>query len=261
MKPPAWTIPAGLYLLSLAIETATAFVRLVAFGLPLWLLAKLAGTTVIALPASLLLAYLSIGPLALSLLAVAGLPGGALERFALGARQPSQRERDAFSDALAQLSDTIRAPRRWYVIDSPDLNACVIGDVLYLNRALTLDAHLAAVVAHELAHLGLDGRLTLALRRFCLPIGRDPGILAGGLSCRILEPAWLAWWRHREYRADDHATQWGHGELLAELLERTQLLDAAAPFMRERTHPYSELRIERLRRDHAISPAQTEVVK
>jgi hypothetical protein len=41
------------------------------------------------------------------------------------------------------------------VIDAPDLNACVIGDVLYLNRALITDPHLTAVIAHELAHLGL----------------------------------------------------------------------------------------------------------
>ena len=103
------------------------------------------------------------------------------------------------------------------------------------------------MLAHELAHLGLDGRLTLALRRFQLPLGRPPGILAGGLSCRLLQPAWLAWWRHREYRADAHAARLGLGDQLADLLERTQLLDTAAPFMRDRTHPYSELRIERLR--------------
>jgi Zn-dependent protease with chaperone function len=72
-------------------------------------------------------------------------------------------------------------------------------------------------------------------------------VLAGGLSCRLLEPAWLVWWRQREYRADDHAAHLGYGEQLADLLERTQLLDTAAPFMRDRTHPYSELRIERLR--------------
>ena len=79
------------------------------------------------------------------------------------------------------------------------------------------------------------------------PIGRSPGVLAGGLSCRLLQSAWLAWWRQREHRADARAARLGLGDQLADLLERTQLLDAAAPFMRGRTHPYSELRIERLR--------------
>jgi Zn-dependent protease with chaperone function len=189
----------------------------------------------------------SVGPLALSLLALAGVPGGALERFALGARRPSAREHDAITDALAQLPAGGRAPRRIYVIDAPDLNAFVIGDVLYLNRALIADLHLPAVLAHELAHLGLDGRVTLALRRFLLPLGRAPGVLTGGLSCRLLGPAWLAWWRRREHRADAHAARLGLGHELADLLERTQLLDTAAPFMRDRTHPYSELRVERLR--------------
>ena len=183
----------------------------------------------------------------LSLLALAGLPGGALERFALGARQPSQRERDAIHDALTSLPARGRAPRRVYAVDAPDLNAFVIGDVLYIHRPLTQDHHLAAVIAHELAHLGTDGRLTLALRRFCLPLGRPPGVLAGGLSQRLLAQPWLAWWRHREHRADQHAAALGLGDELADLLERTQLLDAAAPFMRDRTHPYTEHRIERLR--------------
>jgi Zn-dependent protease with chaperone function len=109
-------------------------------------------------------------------------------------------------------------------------------------------------------NLGQDGCLTLALRRFCLPVGREPGILAGGLSCRLLAPAWLAWWRHREHRADQHAAHHGHGDALADLLERSQLLDAAAPFMRDRTHPYTEHRIERLRHCQPTTPDARRVV-
>ena len=237
----------GLYLTSFAIESATALVRALLVGVPLGLLRLALNTPLASVTTDVLISYVSLGPLALSLLALAGLPGGALERFALGARRPFAREQHTITDALAQLPASERAPRRIYVIDAPERNACVIGDVLYLNRALITDPHLTAVIAHELAHLGLDGRLTLALRRFQLPIGRPPGILAGGLSCRRLQAAWLAWWRAREYRADAHAAQLGHGDQLADLLERTQLLDTAAPFMRGRAHPYSELRIERLR--------------
>src|SRR3954451_12904606 len=237
----------GLYLASLAIEAATAAIRLLLAGMCLGLLKLALDTPLASDAADVLLCYVSLGPLALSFLSLAGLPGGALERFALGARRPSAREHHAIADAVGQLPASERAPRRINVIDAPDLNACVIGDVLYLNRALITDPHLTAVLAHELAHLGLDGRLTLALRRFQLPVGRPPGILTGGLSCRLLQPAWLAWWRQREYRADAHARRLGHGDQLADLLEQTQLLDTAAPFMRDRTHPYSELRIERLR--------------
>jgi hypothetical protein len=43
------------------------------------------------------------------------------------------------------------------------------------------------------------------------------------------------------------ACRLGVGDQLADLLERSQLLDTAAPFIHDRTHPYSELRIERLR--------------
>ena len=53
--------------------------------------------------ADTLIVALSVGPLVLSLLALAGVPGGALERFALGARRPSEREHDAIADALGQL--------------------------------------------------------------------------------------------------------------------------------------------------------------
>jgi hypothetical protein len=90
----------------------------------------------VSLAADLLIAYVWVGPLALSLLARAGLPGGALERFGLRARRLSARERDALTDALSHLPATGRAPRRIYAIDAPQLNAFVIGDVLYVNRSL-----------------------------------------------------------------------------------------------------------------------------
>ena len=182
----------GLYLAGLAIEAASALLRLLLAGATLGLLKLALNTPLVSLASDLLILYVLVGPPVLSLLALAGLPGGALERFGLGARRPSAREHDSIADALAPLAAEGRAPRRLYVIDAPDLNAFVIGDVLYLNRALITDPHLTAVLAHELAHLGLDGRVTLALRRFMLPIGRPPGVLTGGLSSRLLGPAWLA---------------------------------------------------------------------
>jgi hypothetical protein len=48
----------------------------------------------------------------------------------------------------------------------------------------------------------------------------------------------------------------GQAEPLAEYLERHVFFDVAVPYMRGRTHPYTELRIDRLRRfsDEALVP-------
>ena len=85
----------------------------------------------------------------------------------------------------------------------------------------------------------------------CSPSAAHPASSPAASPAASSQPAWLAWWRQREYRADAHAARLGFGDQLADLLERTQLLDTAAPFMRDRTHPYSELRIERLRAPEA----------
>lgn len=234
---------AGLYTASLAIETAAGAVRALLVGLLLYAPTQLLGGQELA---NLLALSLGFGPVLLSVAAAAGAPGGALERHGFGARDPSERERRAVRDALHALGAEAGL-RRWYVIDAPSLHAFVIGDVLYLHRELLHDPALTPTLAHELGHLASsDGRLTLALRRFTLTSRRAPGVLAGGLCLRLLGPLWLAWWRQREFLADAHAAQLGQGDALAGVLERTQLLDAAVPYMRDRAHPYHEARIERL---------------
>ena len=62
---------------------------------------------------------------------------------------------------------------------------CVVGQALYLHRALVWDPALTAVIAHELGHLNsLDGRLTLALRRLApfASLGEDRATLAEGIA-------------------------------------------------------------------------------
>jgi Zn-dependent protease with chaperone function len=72
----------------------------------------------------------------------------------------------------------------------------------------------------------------------------------GGLGLWITKPAWGAYWRAREYKADQHAARLGQGEELATFLEVHALIhDHPVPllFLTEHTHPPTELRIDRLR--------------
>ena len=101
--------------------------------------------------------------------------GDGFMRFYLGARRPSQREREmvltAFEEINAATKGLVRSPGEWYVVD--DLlpiqpNAYVVGGTLYLSRELIRSQHLVGVLAHELGHLNslIDGQLTLALNQF-----------------------------------------------------------------------------------------------
>lgn len=140
-----------------------------------------------------------------------------------------------------------------------DGGACVVGQALYLHRALVWDPALPAVLAHELGHLNSpDGRLTLALRRLAplASLGEDRATLGegitvlfvGGISVVLLSPLFAAFWRRREFRADAYAARLGQGADFAAYLERRQFFDIAVPYMAGRVHPYSEQRIERLTR-------------
>jgi len=234
----------------MALELIFAWVRAYVVGIPLFLALWIgpydergAEQLAVWISASVALAL----PLA-ALLALLGLPGGGLlTRWQLGARWPSERERLAVADALAQLPDTVAGPRWLYVIDDPTPSALVVGQALYLHRALIWDPALCAVIAHELAHVNAgDSRLSLAARRLT-PFGEAPaGLLLGGLSLLILGRLWDAWMRRTEFRADAYAAGLGQGQELAAHLERHQFFDVAVPFLRGRVHPYSEQRIERL---------------
>jgi Zn-dependent protease with chaperone function len=210
-----------------------------------------------------------------------------LTRFAMGAREPSKREREAVLAALetvsAQTPPGTIAPTKWYVIDNVTLTAFVVGSTLYLTRELIQSRYLAPVIAHELGHINsFDGRLTLALRRLVLApvhllaqaLGQPaPGnvviavpygdmtaytqatwvwllsffmsVAGGGLGLLLLNPLWVWYWRGREYFADYFAAQVNQVPALIEYLERNQFFDVAVPYFMA-THPYTELRIDKL---------------
>ena len=83
-------------------------------------------------------------------------------RANLGGREPSERERSAYDDALDLLRHRtpmlLREPAGWFVLDDPQPDAAVCGNTLMLSRGLLESDHLPAVLAHELGHLtGTDG--------------------------------------------------------------------------------------------------------
>lgn len=90
-----------------------------------------------------------------------------------GGRQPSQRERLAYEDAVELLQayspeKPLPLPKRWFVLDLNEPDAGVVGNSLLLTRGL-LEMSIAMVLAHELEHLAsLDGRITLALNRLII---------------------------------------------------------------------------------------------
>jgi Zn-dependent protease with chaperone function len=89
-----------------------------------------------------------------------------------GGREPSQRERLAYEDAIEHLQahspEPLHLPGSWFVVDEQQPDAGVCGDALMLSRGL-LEVDLSAVLPHELGHLGsFDGRLTAALNRLVI---------------------------------------------------------------------------------------------
>jgi Zn-dependent protease with chaperone function len=215
-------------------------------------------------------------------------------RQRIGAREPSQREQLAYTDAIellqANSTTPLPNPGTWFVLDTPEPDAAVLGDALMLSRGLLDSPHLPAVLAHELGHLATpDGRVTAALNRLVIspPIYKpDPreqkqnrettpiitgdriflvtlavhttiwvarktiALARGGLGLWILRAGWGAYWREREYTADQYAARLGQADELADFLEVHALIhDHPIPFIwtTDHTHPPTELRIDRLR--------------
>lgn len=101
------------------------------------------------------------------------LGGGLWWRTNMGGRTPSERERVAYEEALAELREQaevpLQQPSRWFVLDTPEPDAAVCGNTLALSRGLFETSYLPAVLAHELGHLNTsDARLTAALNRLVI---------------------------------------------------------------------------------------------
>jgi Zn-dependent protease with chaperone function len=200
----------------------------------------------------------------------------------LGAREPSTREWERIEPALEVcIRDGVKAPARVFVVDTAEMVAFVVGRSLFVQRDAIWSPHLSGWIAHEIGHLnGLDLRLKQALRWSTLPsfnaagdavigqrrvvfwplalarvlIGVHLKAMAGGFFPRLLDPLWSFYWRRREFVADAFAAKVGQGETLAAGLEETLAFDSASPWMKDRSHPYVELRIDRLRKQIGASP-------
>jgi Zn-dependent protease with chaperone function len=203
---------------------------------------------------------------------------------------------DAIELLQAHTDGRLPVPSGWFVLDDPQPDAAVCGSTLMLSRGLLETDHLPGVLAHELGHLATpDGRLTAALNRLVIkppPVRSEPkdeqradvmilandrimlglfGLRAlarltgmtcrfarGGLGLRVTAPAWGAYWRAREYKADEYATSLGQADELADFLEIHALIhDHPVPFLwlTEHTHPPTELRVDKLRNSiHTQAP-------
>jgi Zn-dependent protease with chaperone function len=161
----------ALYAATVLIETPVIFAR--------WLLAvAFAALVLLVLHHSVAgadgLAQLALVPTAWSLVAlITPFGGGWWWRQNLGGREPSERERTAYNDALDLLRHRtlmpLREPSGWFVLDDPQPDAAVCGNTLMLSRGLLESDHLPAVLAHELGHLAsTDGKLTAALNRLVI---------------------------------------------------------------------------------------------
>jgi hypothetical protein len=98
----------------------------------------------------------------------------------------------------------------------------------------------------------------LALRAFLWTIGKAIRFAKGGLALWLTTPLWGRYWRARVYAADAYAASLGQADKLADFLEINALMhDHPIPFiaLTDTAHPYTELRIDRLRNyDHEPIP-------
>lgn len=216
---------------------------------------------------------IGFGPILWSFSALV-LPHQLLTKTVMGARQPSDREQQSVQQYVSLLANP-PAYTNLYMVDNPLWNAFVIGDDLYLNRDALRTPYAFGLVAHELGHIANgDGRVMLVLRRLTLGLSlmgmtakvdartgeiARPGCLmvlpvlfvalfGGGWSALFAKPLWANWMQGREYAADAWAGNAGARQNLIEGLEAEALpMDMATPFgALTRTHPYTELRIDRL---------------
>jgi Zn-dependent protease with chaperone function len=212
-------------------------------------------------------------PVLVSLVTLLFLPsgGGWLMRREMQARKPSEREGKAIGDALDLVipaGSKVPRPSKIFVVNSPELNAAIVGTSLYVWQGVIWTAHLPPIVAHELGHLAsFDGRLTVGTRRLVYPFFGPLGrvlvrswdklgcyglffgalfvVLAGGFGLFLLQVVWRAYWRNREFAADAYAAELGQARPLAELLEQFLYLDPLIPWIGS-YYPPTEYRIDRL---------------
>ncbi len=166
------SIPAlALYAATLVAEVPVIFTRMLVVLIVVVVFRLLEGESLSGVNSVMDLAVIPTGWSILALITPVG--GGWWWRQNIGGREPSERERLAYDDALELLrhhtSRPLREPTSWFVIDSPQPDAAVCGKTLMLSRGLLEGEHVAAVLAHELGHLATsDGKLTAAINRLII---------------------------------------------------------------------------------------------
>ncbi len=157
-----------LYFLTVALEAPVIAVR--------WVLVVIVGTIISVVGPTISGNVLFLIALAPTLWSIFGLispvGSGWGWRQHIGGREPSDRERLAYEDAVEHLQakslEPLPLPKGWFVLDLNEPDGGVVGNALMLSRGL-LEMSLAAVLGHELRHLGsLDGRITLGLNRLII---------------------------------------------------------------------------------------------
>lgn len=166
---------------------------------------------------------------------------------------------------LREIDPGLRVPKHWFVAEEPGHNACAYAATMCVDRGLLESPYAAAVIAHELGHLNTsDARLTSALNLllitpmptptplplWSLPFRGLAWLATGQAVLWLTGNAWDAYWRNREYTADQFAARLGQGPALATSLEHGSLPYARSirgmRFSRA-THPYTKPRITKLR--------------
>jgi Zn-dependent protease with chaperone function len=259
-----------LYVATLAGQLSAAVARWLIAAVTLDVVAWLTGWPI---PVGQLSLTIAFAPLLASLLCLLCPPlmdpiAGRWWEMSCGGRPPEQDEHEAFEQAITQLraaDPTVRAPRHWFVAEDAARNAAAYAGSLRLDRGLLESPYLAAVLAHELAHLrSSDARLTSALNLLLLAPMDTPSVrplrsfalrgllwvACGQAVLSLTANAWEMYWRSREIAADEYAARLGLGFGLASALEADSL-PHEQPIARMRfsrsTHPYTKPRIVKLR--------------
>lgn len=253
---PGWM---ALYGGTLVLQFLCAIVRGMVAYCVIWIAFSIAGWS--TSPVNTIALLIAYGPLALSVATLIFPLGGWWWEQQSGGRSPSERERLVYEDAIATLKHAdpdLRLPRRWFVLDTQELNAAAYADTLMLTRGVLESPYLPAVIAHELGHLNSsDARLTAALQRLTTPPRKELGrgfrtlglLVSGGIIVWLTRAPWGAYWRSREHQADIYAAKLGQAHNLAQLLDTDALAnDLPVPFMwlTDTSHPWTEHRIDRL---------------
>jgi Zn-dependent protease with chaperone function len=252
---PRWVL---LYAVTWALQVLCGWLRSIAAAFVLLVVTWIAGWE---LPIDALALVIGFGPLLISLATLVLPLGGWWFQQTEGGRRPSEREAAVFEIAFEQLraaDPDLRAPRRWFVTDGPEPNACAYADTLMLTRGLLDSPALPAVLAHELGHLNSsDARVSAALYRITTwprerarkPFGLLSFLISGRIGLWPVRAPWAIYWRRREAIADSYAARLGQGPTLAGYLDTHALAgDLPTPFkdFGESSHPWTEHRIEGL---------------